>query len=154
MNRHHAADTASENERTDEPTREHHHEPGFKPSQERGAGSGLMLALIGAAIMLIGMVLAIVTSVSAQSKAATAADLAALAAADAARGLTSGEPCQVAAHLASAHDAELTSCQRDAGGAGTVAVTTRVSTVYWLEWLQDFDLAGVGKARAGPPPIE
>lgn len=120
--------------------------------QESGAGTGLMVGLVAVGLLLIGMVLSIVTAAGAQAKAATAADLAALAAADVARGLKSGEPCQVAELIAVDHGADVTSCQQEAGQRGTVSVTTRVPTHFLLEWLQAFDLAGVGKARAGPPP--
>lgn len=124
----------------------------LKPGQD-GAGTGMVFGLVASGILLLTMVLAVVTASSAQSKAATAADMAALAAADVARGLKSGEPCNTAQLLAAEHGAELSSCQIDSTHAVTVSVTTRVPTVFVLEWLQAFDLAGVGKARAGPPPL-
>lgn len=111
-----------------------------------------MIGIVAAALLLIGVLLSLVSAASAQAKAATAADLAALAAADVARGLKMGEPCEAADLIAKEHGAELTSCQLDPSQRGTVTVTTRVPTMFVIEWLQAFDLAGVGRARAGPPP--
>ncbi|MEV7662901.1 Rv3654c family TadE-like protein [Paenarthrobacter sp. NPDC089316] len=110
---------------------------------ERGSGSVLALAL-GAVVMalLLGLLLLAQAGVMA-SRAASAADLAALAAADAARGLTSGEPCAVAADVVGHHSATLTSCT--VVGGEVVEVVTELA--YPFNW-------GVakGRARAGPPP--
>ncbi|WP_159707079.1 Rv3654c family TadE-like protein [Arthrobacter sp. 18067] len=116
------------------PARSHH---------ERGAGTVLALTL-GAVVMalLVGVLLLAQAGVLA-SRAASAADLAALAAADAARGLTSGDPCAVASDVAGRHDATLTSCT--VVGGDVVEVATALA--------HPFDWGGAtGRARAGPPP--
>ncbi|WP_024817966.1 Rv3654c family TadE-like protein [Arthrobacter sp. 31Y] len=110
---------------------------------ERGAGTVLALAL-GAVVMalILGLLLLAQAAVMA-SRAASAADLAALAAADSARGLTSGEPCAVAAGVAGKHDAKITSCT--VAGGDVVEVETELAHPF--QWG-----VATGRARAGPPP--
>ncbi|WP_369745052.1 Rv3654c family TadE-like protein [Paenarthrobacter sp. AMU7] len=110
---------------------------------ERGAGTVLALTL-GAVVMalLVGVLVLAQAGVMA-SRAASAADLSALAAADAARGLTSGEPCAVASEVAARHDATVTSCTVTGGNVADVAT----------ELAHPFDWGVArGRARAGPPP--
>lgn len=112
-------------------------------SPERGAGTvlalglGLVLLLAMTAVVLLGQAAVLA------SRAAAAADLSALAAADAARGLTSGEPCAVAAEVAARHGARLLACAVEAGN--TVQIRTE------LRSRAAFGPAS-GLARAGPPP--
>ncbi|WP_189014245.1 Rv3654c family TadE-like protein [Paenarthrobacter histidinolovorans] len=110
---------------------------------ERGSGTMLALAL-GAVVMalLLGLLLLAQAGVLA-SRAASAADLAALAGADAARGLTSGEPCEVAASVVGQHNATLTSCV--VTGGEIVEVVTELPYPFNVG-------VATGHARAGPPP--
>ncbi|MFF2843099.1 Rv3654c family TadE-like protein [Paenarthrobacter sp. NPDC057981] len=110
---------------------------------ERGAGSVLALSL-GAVVtaLVLGVLLLAQAGVMA-ARAASAADLAALAGADAARGLTPGEPCAVASEVVGRHNATLSSCV--VTGGEVVEVVTELA--YPFSW-------GVasGHAKAGPPP--
>lgn len=102
---------------------------------------------VGLAIVLLMLLSGLVwlgEAVNAASKTATAADLAALAAADAARGLTTGDPCQVAADLVSRQGAVLVSCMVVGRNADTVQLEVSVQTS--LPW------PAYNKSRAGPPP--
>ncbi|WP_090816693.1 MULTISPECIES: Rv3654c family TadE-like protein [unclassified Arthrobacter] len=110
---------------------------------ERGSGTVLGLALGAVVALLLVAVLLLAQAVVMASRASSAADLAALAAADAARGLTPGEPCEVASGVAVRHSAKLTSCT--VLGGGVVEVATG------LEHRFDWGPA-TGRARAGPPP--
>jgi secretion/DNA translocation related TadE-like protein len=100
-------------------------------------GLGLVVTLAAVLLLLLAQ------SAVAASRAAAAADLAALAAADAARGITSGEPCAVAREVALKHNASMVSCSE--GPAGTVQVSTGRSAGPLLG-------TATGLARAGPPP--
>lgn len=113
-------------------------------SREGGAGTVVAAGLAMAMLLLLTGVLWLGQAAAAAGKAATAADLAALAAADVARGLTPGDPCQVAADLAIRLGASLTSCQVQGAQADTVQVEVIVRS--GLPW------AAHGLARAGPPP--
>ena len=109
---------------------------------ERGAGSVLAVAVV-AAVLCITMMLVPLYSVLAKKQAmAGAADAAALAAADVRVGLDPGEPCAVAARVAAANRARLSSCKVD-GLVVTVAVTATIA---------GFSV-GVA-ATAGPPARE
>lgn len=117
------------------------------PPRPLDRGSGTILAL-GLGLVLITV--AILVSLLAQaammaSRAAAAADLAALAAADAARGITDGEPCAVAGEVARRHGATVLSCAEGAGE--TVQVRTQLEGVTWFG-------TATGLARAGPPRPE
>lgn len=111
--------------------------------KERGSGTILALGLAVVVVLATAMVLLLAQSAVLASRAASAADLAALAAADAHRGLTSGDPCTVAAEVAARHAAELISCLP--GPDLSVEVRTEMN---------QRTLAGpaTGHARAGPPP--
>jgi secretion/DNA translocation related TadE-like protein len=100
---------------------------------------GLGLVVIAA----VALLLLLAQSAVAASRAAAAADLAALAAADAARGITSGEPCAVAREVALKNDAALVACSE--GTDATVQVRTELGAGPFLG-------AATGLARAGPPP--
>jgi secretion/DNA translocation related TadE-like protein len=110
---------------------------------ERGSGTVLAAGLALVVIMATALMLMLAQSSVMASRAAAAADLAALAAADALRGLTSGEPCVVAADVAVRHDASLVSCTE--GPGQTIEVRTELLARTVLG-------AASGQARAGPPP--
>ncbi|WP_194763754.1 Rv3654c family TadE-like protein [Microbacterium sp. UFMG61] len=105
------------------------------------AGSALAAGVLSvAAALSLGLVLVGGAAVTAQ-RAAGAADAAALAAADTASGAIAvdGDPCAVAARVASASGGTLTRCVVE----GFVA-TVQVEAAY-------AGLAAVSRARAGPP---
>jgi secretion/DNA translocation related TadE-like protein len=110
---------------------------------ERGSGTVLAAGLALVVIMAMALMLLLAQSAVMASRAAAAADLAALAGADALRGLTSGDPCAVAAEVAARHSAALMSCVEGAGQ--TVEVRTELHARTMLG-------AASGQARAGPPP--
>lgn len=119
---------------------------GFKDalSSEDGGGTVLAAALAFALLLILFAIVALGQAAMAAGKAATAADLAALAAADAARGLSVGEPCSVAADLTRLQGAVLLSCV--VGGVARDTVQIEVSLASGLPW------PAHGMARAGPPP--
>jgi secretion/DNA translocation related TadE-like protein len=125
--------------RNPSPVRAPHH---GLPS-ERGAGTVLALGLGLVLITALALLLLLAQSAVAASRAAAAADLAALAAADAARGITSGEPCAVAREVALKNNAAMVACSE--GPDATVQVRTELSAGPFLG-------AATGLARAGPPP--
>jgi secretion/DNA translocation related TadE-like protein len=112
-------------------------------SQERGAGTVLALGVALVVIMGAALLLLLAQSAVAASRAAAAADLAALAAADAARGITPGDPCAVARAVALKNNAAVRVCSQ----APDASVQVHVE-------LNAGPLLGVarGLARAGPPP--
>lgn len=110
---------------------------------ERGSGTVLAAGLTMVVMMAMAMLLLLAQSAVMASRAAAAADLAALAGADAARGVTAGEPCAVAAEVAARHDARLLSCVE--GGGQTVEVRAELTARTMLG-------TATGRARAGPPP--
>jgi len=110
---------------------------------QRGAGSVLAL-LLGAVVMALLFALLFLAQAGIMaSRAASAADLAALAGADAARGLTSGEPCAVAADVVGHHNVTLASCT--VTGGEVVEIATEMPNPF--NWG-----VATGHARAGPPP--
>ena len=112
---------------------------------QRGSGTVLM-AGIGAIFLIVLMsLLFFIQSATAGQRAATAADLAALAAADAACGLSAGEPCELAAQVAERAEAKLVSCQLT--GSLQDVVEVRTESV-----ILPIGGAATGRARAGPPP--
>ncbi|WP_152978081.1 MULTISPECIES: Rv3654c family TadE-like protein [Micrococcales] len=120
---------------------------GLRDGPDRGSGSVLAVALLGAIMVMVVFVIAAGQAAWAHHRARTAADLAALAAADAARGLTSGEPCAVARRVAEANGARLVGCcpPSDRGEVRDVRVEADVPA--WLGRLGPV----TGLARAGPP---
>lgn len=132
-------------------------------SEDRGGATGLVIGLL-----CIGLVAALgvamwAVSTADQARAKTAADLAALAAADAHRGVISaGNPCALAAEIATKHDAELTRCTLLTGGgaAGRGEATAQRATVHIVTqahrtgWLKGWPLPAVkAESYAGPPTI-
>lgn len=101
------------------------------------AGLGLVVVVVMALLLLLAQASA------AASRAAAAADLAALAAADALRGVTTGEPCLVAAALAARHKATLVNCTEGADQSVEVSMEMPAGPILG---------AATGRARAGPPP--
>lgn len=110
---------------------------------ERGSGTVLAAGLALVLVMAMALMLLLAQSAVMASRAAAAADLAALAAADALRGLTSGEPCGVAAGVAARHGTTLLSCREGAGQTVEVRTELVARTIFG---------AATGQARAGPPP--
>lgn len=124
-------------------------------ASERGSGTVLVLGMIAALVLLVGLVHLLSASATAAAQAARAADLAALAGADAARGLTSEDPCTLAEEVAAANGAQLSSCS--VGGEFDTEVTVEVSRDL-LEvsplnpsWLPLPEIPASGDSRAGPP---
>ena len=115
----------------------------FRRGDELGSGTVLAVGLGLLLILLISVAMLLAQAGVHAQRAAAAADLAALAAADAARGLSPGEPCSVAADTASRHNASLSSCVLE--GGGIVEVRTRLHQETVLG-------AATGHSRAGPPP--
>lgn len=107
---------------------------------ERGSGTVLAIALIGASLTVTVLVVPVLAVFAARQSVRNAADSAALAAADTASGAVAGIPCDAAAEAADLNGASLTSCALD-GPIATVAVARTA-------W--GFDLSA--RARAGPPP--
>lgn len=106
---------------------------------ERGAGSVLGVAIIATLLCLTAMLLPLYAVLIEKRSVAGAADAAALAAADVQAGILPGDPCTVAARVASANGAELAACTID---GLVVTVTARGSFV---------GLAVGESATAGPP---
>lgn len=111
---------------------------------ERGSGTVLITGLGLVALLLLVSLIWLVQSAAAGQRAATAADMAALAAADAARGLSAGDPCGIAAEVAIRAGVDLVAC--DVGGDFQDVVEVR--TVLKVSALIG---AATGTARAGPP---
>ena len=110
---------------------------------ERGAGTVLALGLGLMVVVAAVLVALLAQSAAMASRAAAAADLAALAAADAARGITPGEPCAVAADVARRNGARVLSCSEGTGSTVQVRTELEVRTPVG---------GATGLARAGPPP--
>ena len=110
---------------------------------ERGAGTilalGLGLLVVAAAVLIV----LLAQSAAMAFRAAAAADLAALAAADAARGITPGEPCAVAADVARRNGARILSCLEGPGSTVQVSTELDIHTPWG---------GATGLSRAGPPP--
>lgn len=119
-------------------------------TSDRGSGTVLALGIIGVLLILFAVIAGVIAVVSAQHRAYAAADLSALAAADSARGMSSGEPCAVAAEIARANRAVLVGCAQPEGRSGTVdiRVQTRINGPY------AFLGPAEGTSRAGPPPTQ
>lgn len=112
---------------------------------ERGSGTVIGLALVMVLLLLLIAVLVLAEAAVAAGRAATAADLSALAGADAARGLSSGAPCAVAATVAARQEAVLTRCRVGGHHGEIIDVWTSVDLA--SPWG-----SAVGRSRAGPPP--
>ncbi|MDR7082606.1 secretion/DNA translocation related TadE-like protein [Arthrobacter ginsengisoli] len=121
----------------------HAEHPEYLEHPERGAGTVLALGLGLLVVLAAVLVVLLAQSAAMAARAAAAADLAALAAADAARGITPGEPCAVAADVARRNNARVLSCAEGAGNTVQVRTELEVRTPVG---------AATGLARAGPPP--
>jgi secretion/DNA translocation related TadE-like protein len=118
--------------------------PGAHPEcPERGAGTVLALGLGLLVVLTAVLMVLLAQSAAMASRAAAAADLAALAAADAARGISPGDPCAVAADVAHRNHARILSCAEGAGSTVQVRTELEVRTPVG---------GATGLARAGPPP--
>lgn len=116
---------------------------------ERGSNTVTSLGLV-CVLLVLGLTLAgLVGVVSANHRAATAADLAALAGADAARGLSSGQPCTVAAAVAGRNGAILAGCALPSELSGTVDIRVTIP----IEGPFAFLGSAEGLSRAGPPAV-
>ncbi|MDQ1130978.1 Rv3654c family TadE-like protein [Microbacterium sp. SORGH_AS_0888] len=103
------------------------------------AGTVTVAGIVAACLVLTTALAAGGAVAAAGQRVAAAADAAALAAADAASGAVGGEPCERAAELARAGDAELVDCTLD-GLVATVTVAAEVLRFH-----------ATASARAGPP---
>ncbi len=106
---------------------------------ETGAATVIMVGLIAAIVALTSMALPLYSVLVVRQSVAAAADAAALAAADVAVGRAAGTPCEVAARVAAANGASVTSCELD----GLVATVTAARPV--------LGFAVTATATAGPP---
>ena len=77
---------------------------------EEGSGTVLAVGIIAALLILATVIIGFAGVSTANRRAAQAADLAALAAADALRGITPGDPCDIAAQVARDNNANLVGC--------------------------------------------
>ena len=110
-------------------------------ARESGAGALLAVAVIGALLLLTGVLVPLLGAVVLESRARGAADAGALAAADAVSGRSTGVPCERAADLVARHGAVVTACTLD--GADVV-----VDVAIDAGWL-----TVAASARAGPPRL-
>ncbi|WP_336885419.1 Rv3654c family TadE-like protein [Arthrobacter sp. FW306-2-2C-D06B] len=108
-------------------------------------GSGTILAVaLGLAVMIcMAAAFMLAQAVAMGHRAASAADLAALAGADAARGLTTGDPCVVASETAARQGASLSACTVGEGGIVEIRTELDRGAVFGT---------ATGRSRAGPPP--
>lgn len=109
---------------------------------ERGSGSLLAVAIVGATMAATALVVPLFAALAVGQSVQNAADAAALAAADTASGAIGGFPCAAAAEAARLNGASIVSCSLD----GLIASVTVGRTFIGL----DFG----SSARAGPPPAE
>lgn len=106
---------------------------------EAGAATVVTVAMMAAVVSLTAMALPLYSVLVVRQSVAAAADAAALAAADVAVGRAAGSPCEVAARVAIANGASLTSCELD-GLVATVAASRLMLGFELSAW-----------ATAGPP---
>ena len=111
-----------------------------RPGGERGSGSVLVVALLGALFTLTAVLVPVLALLPVSQSVQGAADAAALAAADVASGLVPGVPCVTAARAAELNGARLVACSVD-GLIATVAVSRTAG---------GFSISS--RARAGPAP--
>ena len=119
--------------------------PNRSTSDDRGSGTVLGTALVMVLILLAVAALWLAQAAVAARQAATAADLAALAGADAARGLTGGQPCEVAAGVAAQHGAAVVTCTVVGPDGHIVDLRTAIEMPPPLG-------TATARSRAGPPP--
>ena len=92
------------------PRREVAERPQTTENPEEGSGTVLAVGIIAALLILATVIIGFAGVSMANRRAAQAADLAALAAADALRGITPGDPCDIAAQVARNNNANLVGC--------------------------------------------
>ena len=107
--------------------------------RERGAGTVLGVALLGATMLVTASVLFAVVALAGLQSAQNAADAAALAAADTLSGRSSGYPCANAQRAAALDGASVVSCTTD-GDVALVSVARDGAPLHLT-----------ASARAGPP---
>lgn len=107
--------------------------------EDRGSGSTLALAIIGATAAIAIALLGVVGAFAAHTTASVAADAAALAAADTASNRLPGDACGRAALIASLHQTTLQTCS----ATRTESVVTVSHDLGWLTI--------TASARAGLP---
>ncbi|QYF75247.1 hypothetical protein KY500_00225 [Cryobacterium sp. PAMC25264] len=112
----------------------------MRPSGERGSGSVLAVAVVGAIVAVTVLLLPILGLLAIGQSVRAAADASALAGADTAAGLVPGVPCEVAQRAADLNTARLVTCTVD-GLVVTVMVSRSAG---------GFPISA--RARAGPPP--
>ncbi|WP_162940254.1 Rv3654c family TadE-like protein [Gryllotalpicola protaetiae] len=117
----------------------HRRAVGHRLRRERGSGSVLAVAVLGAIVLVSGAAVLGLGALAAQQGVQAAADAGALAAADTLSGRNAGYPCENAARAAALDQASITSCETD----GLVAVVA--ASRGWSR----FELSA--RARAGPP---
>lgn len=100
----------------------------------------MAIGIVGALVLLAATALPLFAVLATRSAVAGAADAAALAAADVRVGVVGGFPCDVAADVASANGATLSSCTVD-GYVATVSVERSV-----------LGFRVTARATAGPSP--
>ena len=93
---------------------------------DHGSGSILGVAILGAVLVLVGLVFPLQVVLVAKQRVSVAADSSALAGADVAVGLLPGNPCPAASLVADEHDATLIRCEVD---GSTVTVRTMASVL-------------------------
>jgi secretion/DNA translocation related TadE-like protein len=108
---------------------------------DRGSGSLLGLAIVGAIAALSFIVVPLYIGLSVRASVSGAADAAALAGADVAAGISPGDPCVIAASVAASNGTRLTACEVD-GLIVTVATTAAF-----------LGLSLRATATAGPPEV-
>jgi secretion/DNA translocation related TadE-like protein len=107
---------------------------------ERGSGSVLIVALLGAVLTVTAVLVPVLALLPADQAVQGAADAAALAAADTASGLVPGVPCDMAELAARFNGAHVAGCTVD-GLVATVSVSRSAGI-----------LTIGSSARAGPVP--
>jgi len=112
----------------------------FLPEGDAGAGSLLVVAILGAVVSVALLSASASAALVSRTLAAGAADAAALAAADAAVGIRGDAPCEAAGLLAAANGAVLLGCSVDG-----LVVTVEVSAGTGMA-------AARALATAGPRP--
>jgi secretion/DNA translocation related TadE-like protein len=94
-------------------------------SAEIGSGSILAVGILGGMLALTALLFPLAGVLTARHRVAAAADVAALAGADVVAGIFPGVPCEAAARLTRAAEADLAACQVD-GAVITVRAETKV----------------------------
>lgn len=114
---------------------------------QRGSGTIVVLGIIAVLLIFLGVIAGLTSVSSANHRATTAADLSALAAADAARGLRSGDPCDVAEQVATANKAQLVGCASPAEDSEVMDVRVQVTVAGPFVFIGPAESV----SRAGPP---